>query len=239
MTGKQPRALGVIALAGALTLTGCAFGRHHAYHAANPRVMIRGSTVLALAVQDQRASLMMGKSPDFVGLSRGGFGNTFDIGTVSGQPLAVDFATSIGRGLASAGFRVIAVNVADRMLPQQLRDALFKTGAQRGLVVQIQEWKSDTYQNTALHYNVTVLVLDPSGQELGRAAINGNDNLGGSFWAPAGYAEDNVPVAYAQKLEQLLNDPAILRALAPAPSGPPPPQPAAPPAEPSVTVLSS
>ena len=104
---------------------------------------------------------------------------------------------------------------------------------------EIQEWKSDTYQNTALHYSVTVLVLDPSGQELGRAAINGNDNLGGSFWAPAGYAEDNVPPAYAQKLEQLLNDPAILRALAPAPSGPPPPQPAAPPTEPSVTVPSS
>jgi hypothetical protein len=239
MMRSPPHGIAVAMIFGcALALTGCAFGRHHAYHTANPRVMVRGSVVVALAVQDQRASLTMGKSPDFVGLSRGGFGNTFDIGTVSGQPLAVDFATSIARGLQNAGFRVIPVTVADRVLPEQLRDALFRTGAQRGLVVQIQEWKSDTYQNTALHYSVVLRVLDPAGEELGRTAISGSDNLGGSFWAPAGFAEDNVPPAYAHKLEQLLNDPAVLRALAPAPPRPPLP-PAPPPGAPSVIVPSS
>jgi hypothetical protein len=219
----------------ALAMSGCAFGRKHAYDG-NPRVP-RGSLSVALAVQDQRAYVLSGaKGANFVGLQRGGFGNPFDVTTASGQPLADDFVTSIRRGLQRAGYRVLPVPVSDRASPAQVQDALARTGAERGLVFLIQEWKADTQMQTALRYDVILRVFDGRGQELGRAVIGGNDTLGGSFMDPAGHAEEVVPRAYNHKLEQLLNDPSIVRALAPAPAAPPPAAPTPPPADaPSVT----
>jgi hypothetical protein len=221
----------------ALAISGCAFGRKHAYDG-NPRVP-RGSLSVALAVQDQRAYVLSGaKGTNFVGLQRGGFGNPFDVTTASGQPLADDFVTSIRRGLQRAGYRVLPVPVSGGASPAQVQDALARTGAERGLVFLIQESKADTQMQTALHYGVILRVFDARGQELGRAVIGGNDTLGGSFMDPAGHAEEAVPRAFNHKLEQLLNDPSIVRALAPPPPpAPPTPPPAAPPPAdaPSVT----
>src|SRR5262245_2078883 len=121
-----------VTFACALATAGCAFGRHHAYHLANPHMAHRGSLSVALAVLDQREPVVSGaKGPDFVGLSRGGFGNTFDIGTASRQPLADDFATSIGRGLEGAGHRVIPVRLSGGMSAAQVQDALLGARAER------------------------------------------------------------------------------------------------------------
>lgn len=220
----------------ALAISGCAVGRKIAYDG-NPR-MPRGSLSVALAVQDQRAYVLSGvKRANFVGLQRGGFGNPFDVTTASGQALADDFVTSIRRGLQRAGYRVLPVPVSGRASPAQVQDALAKTGAERGLLFVIQEWKTDTQMQTALYYGLILRVFDAGGQELGRAVISGNDTLGGSFMDPAGHAEEVVPHAYNHKLEQLLNDPSVVRALAPSPVAPPPPAPPmTPPADaPSVT----
>jgi hypothetical protein len=217
----------------AVVIGGCAIGRKHAYDNGSPR-MPRGSRSVALAVQDQRPAVLSGaKRPNFVGLQRGGFGNPFDVTTASGQPLAADFATSIRHGLMRAGYRVIPVPVSDRAAPAQVQAALAQTQAERGLMVQIQEWKADTQMRTALHYSVMLRVFDPAGQELGRAVVFGDDTLGGDFIDPAGHAEEAVPRAYIQKLEELLNSPAVVRALAPAPAVPAPPA-AEPEAVPSV-----
>ena len=111
-----------------------------------------------------------------------GFGNPFDVTTASGQPLAVDFGTSIRHGLQQAGYRVIPVAVSDRASPAQVQAALVEAQAERGLVVQIQEWKADTQMRTALRYGVMLRVLNPTGQELGRAVVAGDDTLGGDSW---------------------------------------------------------
>jgi hypothetical protein len=204
----------------AVAIGGCAIGRQHAYDNGSPR-MARGSLSVALVVQDQRPAVLSGaKRPNFVGFQRGGFGNPFDVTTASGHPLAVDFMTSIRHGLQRAGYRVIPVPVGDRADPAEVQEALVETRAERGLVFQIQEWKADTQMRTALHYGVMLRVLDPAGQELGRAVVAGNDTLGGDFIDPAGHAEEVVPRAYNHKLEELLNNPAVVRALAPAPAPP-------------------
>lgn len=215
-----------------LAISGCAIGRKQAYHDGNPRIP-RGSASVALVVQDQRPYVLSGaKRTTFVGLQRGGFGNPFDVTTVSGQALADDFVTSIARGLKRAGYRVLPVAVGDRASPAQVQDAMARTGAERGLHFLIQEWKADTQMNTSLHYGVMVRVLDPRGQELGRAVIDGIDTIPGSFMDPAGAAEESVPRAYNHKLQDLLNNPSVVRALAPAP---PPPEPAPPAEAPAVT----
>jgi hypothetical protein len=221
----------------ALTMAGCAIGRRHAYHDGNPRLSVRAATLVALAVQDQRNEVASGlKRANFVGFQRGGFGNPFDVTTLSGHSLAADFTVSIRRGLQRAGYRVVAVGVPDQAGPKQVQDLFRGAGAERGIVVEIREWKSDTYNNTALHYGVILRVLDPNGRELAHSSIAGNDSLGGSFFDPAGHAEEAVPRAYNEKLEELLNNPSVQRALAPTP--PPaaaPPAAPAPDAAPSVT----
>jgi hypothetical protein len=219
-------------------MAGCtrAAGRRHAYHLGNPQVMQQGSLVLALAVQDQRPYVLTGaERSTFVGLSRGGWGNAFDVTTVSGQTLSTDFATSIRRGLMSAGYSVKTVEIGDLASLAQIRIALLQTGAQRGLAVQIQEWKSDTFSGTALDYAVALAVFDGVGREIGRTAINGRDVVvfGRDVTNPGRRAEEAVPGAYARKLEELLNAPAIRRALGPPTAAPPPePPPAVPPAPP-------
>ena len=189
----------------------------------------RGSLSVALAVLDQRVAVLTGeKRPDFVGFSRGGYGNPFDVLTVSGQPLADDFATSIGRALQQAGYRVTRVRVSNQASPPEVQDALLGAQAERALMLLIHEWKSDTYNDTALHYQVTLRVLGAGGEEMARAELAGDDDLGGSFMDPGGFAEEAVPKAYKRRLERLLNDPAIVRALSP-----PPPPPAPPPTAPT------
>jgi len=219
---------------------GSAPGQRHAYHLGNPQVMQRGSLGLALAVQDWRPDVATGaKRSTFVGLSRNNVGKRSDVKTVSGQSLSADFADSIRRGLKTAGYSVTTVDVGERALLQQVRLELLRTGAQRGLAVQIQQWKSDTFSGTALDYDVALAVFDAVGQEIGRAAIKGHDVLvyGGHFIDPDVRAAQAISEAYARKLEELLNAPAIRRALAPPAAAPPeqrPAAPAAPPAAPAV-----
>jgi len=55
--------------------------------------------------------------------------------------------------------------------------------------------------------------MSRTGKPLGQAVQRGRDNLGGSAWNPAKHAEQTIPVVARAKLEQLLNDPAIVGAL--------------------------
>jgi hypothetical protein len=217
-------------------VAGCAYGRHLHYDAMSPFVEQGRSISLALAVQDQRDSVLSGGRADFVGLSRGGFGNSFDITTASGQPLAADFAVSIARGLQAAGYRVTIVRVMERSRPETVARALVKTGAERLLAIQIDVWKSDAYFHTRLYYGVTLRVLDAQGQELGRATVAGSDVVAHNELG------DALGRAYVEKLEGLLNHPAVKRALAPGstPVTPPSvaPSVAPPPGEPAVIVPS-
>jgi hypothetical protein len=204
-----------VLLGAVVAVAGCAYGRRYAYHLGTPMVEQGRAMAIALAVQDQRESVNAGGSPDFVGVSRGGFGNSFDVTTASGQPLAADFAVSIQRGLESAGYRVTPVRVMDRARTELVARTLAKTNAERLLAVTIDVWHSDTLNRSWLHYGVRLRVFDAGGHELGRAAVSGSDVLGSAFQDRENIAELAMPRACVQKLEKLLNDPAIKRALLP------------------------
>jgi hypothetical protein len=193
----------------ALAASGCAVGNKHNYTMA-PDLAVQGSRSVAVAAQDARPYVVSAeKTPNFVGLQRGGFGNPFDVTTESGRPLAEDFAAAIAASLSRRGYKATTVAVAPSTGGADARSLAAQAGAERVALVSIHEWKSDTYQNTALLYEVVLRVFDANGTELANNRVTGRDNLGGSAWNPPDHARGAVPVAYRRKLEELFAAPAV------------------------------
>jgi hypothetical protein len=193
---------------------GCAVGNQHQYSGIAPEVSVPSGNSIAVGVHDQRPYVVAGgKSEMFVGLSRGGFGNPFDVTTASGKPLADDFRATIADIFRRNGVNVKEITIRPASTGVQARDAVISAGQGRSLLLSLAEWKSDTYMNTALIYDVRLVVLDSAGKVLGDEALRGRDNLGGSAINPPAHAIEVVPGAYRRKLEELLNNPAIKKAL--------------------------
>ncbi|MFN2645769.1 MAG: hypothetical protein ABR570_12310 [Burkholderiales bacterium] len=196
-----------------LIVAGCAVGNQHVYHEGSAELAPSGGRALAVATQDLRPYVTSGdKAPNFVGLSRGGFGNPFDVTTASGNALAQDFSATIGRSLEAKGYKTTAVSVTGAP-PANVKELIAKAGKEGLALVTINEWKSDTMMNTALLYDLTVRVYDANGAQLAENRIGGKEDLGGSAINPPGHAKEAVPVAYRRKLEQLFNNDAVRQSL--------------------------
>jgi len=203
--------VGVLALFG---LGGCAVGNHQQYSGLVPDLKASGQHSVAVAVVDNRPYVVNGdKDPDFVGLQRGGFGNPFDVGTDSRQPLAADLAADIVAGLKQRGRATEAIAVKPGTPADEVLKAASATGKDRLLILDLRQWKSDTYTNTALIYNVEAKVCDATGHPLATVTKQGDDDLGGNLMDPPGHAKDAVPPATKAILESLLNAPEIAAAL--------------------------
>jgi hypothetical protein len=202
------------AVAGIALLTGgCAVGNQHAYTTETPQFAVNGTHSVAVGTEDARPYVLSAaKAPTFVGLSRGGFGNPFDVTTASGEPLASDFSATIARSLQQKGFKSTVVSIAGSTVADP-RALVSRAGAERLALVTIKEWKSDTYMNTKLLYDVTLQVFDPNGRQLAVNRISGSDNLGGNAINPPGHAKDAVPLAYKRKLEELFSSEAVIGSL--------------------------
>ena len=97
------------------------------------------------------------------------------------------------------------------MTPAEARQRVTGAGADRALVLTLQEWKSDTAVRVGLSYDVTMTVLDRTGAVLAEKRLEGRDNLGGATLPSQ--VGDMVAGAFKMKLEQLLDDPAVAAAL--------------------------
>ena len=197
-----------------LFLGACAVGNKHDYSGTAPEVMVRSGNSVAVGVHDQRPYVVSGnKTEMFVGLSRGGFGNPFDVTTASGNPLADDIRATIAQILKRNGIAVKEIAIRPTQSGVAARQVLATTGQARSLLLTLVEWKSDTYMNTALIYDVRLVVFDATGKVLADEVLRGRDNLGGSGVNPPGHANDAVPAAYRKKLEELLTNPAVRKGL--------------------------
>jgi hypothetical protein len=201
-------------------VSGCAIGVTHHYHDSIADLQATGAGVLAVAVQDARPYVVSGnKAPSFVGLSRGGYGNPFNVNTETGRPLAADIADSVCQSLQRKGFGCSVLETQpkdttdDAAMRTRAVEAANRRNATRVLFLVLNEWKSDTYQNTALLYDVVLVVLKPDGSTAATEHIQGRDNLGGSFWNPPGHSSQAVPIAFKAKIEQLLNSPKIVESM--------------------------
>jgi hypothetical protein len=201
-------------LSAALLATGCAVGNVHNYRdAAFPLAKDSGQAV-AVAVQDQRPYVLDGnKGPEFVGLSRGGFGNPFSVTTASGQPMADDMARAVASSLETAGYRPTVVALSPKEGMDAVRAKLAAARAPRALLLVVREWKSDTYMGTSLTYDLTLSVLDTGGAVLADKSDRGKRDLGASAWNPPAHARKAAPEMFSKMMGEFLSDEAIRKAL--------------------------
>lgn len=206
--------LGLLILA-VVALGGCwAIGQSYKLAEVLAMLVATGATTVLVATRDRRRYVTGGsKRVDFVGVLKGGFGNPFDVKNAGGSALADTFSEVASRSLKAKGFAASSVVTSPQEPPDQLKQRLLAESAERVILIDLDEWRSETMARVGMHYDVTLTVMDKQGTVLAKSRIEGKDVLGGSFWNPAGLAKKKVPAAFKDHLEQLLNDSAIVAAL--------------------------
>jgi hypothetical protein len=196
-----------------LVLIGCAAGARYDYRSQSVILPLQGDgqTTLVLQVEDQRPYVLSGdKSPDFVGLQRGGWGNAFDVTTVSGASLTEDMATSIGKSLEDAGFRIVPVKGATELAG--LTRLAEQKGASRILQLRVREWKSDIYMGIRLTFDLDLAVYDAAGERLAENRMQGDEPVGGAKMSPSRNSQ-HMAEEFSKRIGYLFNNPAIRDAL--------------------------
>lgn len=195
-------------------MSGCAVGNKHNYHNVIAQLEATNTFVVAVGTHDTRPYILDGnKNPNFVGLSRGGYGNTFNITTLTGNALAQDMSEAIKNSFSKKGYDAKIINIEPGDNFNTAINKLKESKAFRLVYLKLTNWKSDTYTNTALIYDAQLKILDADGKMIAQKIIKGRDNLKGSVMNPPAHAKKVVPEAFSHKLEELLNDPAVQKAL--------------------------
>lgn len=204
---------GISILFASFALAGCAIGNSYNYRDADIAVRAEGSGPIGLTVIDRRPYVLSGdKSPAFVGLQRGGFGNPFDVSTESGKPLADEIQAAMADALGDRGYKVVELASSSDNEATVTR-AVATQGLPRNLLLVLFEWKTDAMARLGLSYSLRLQVLDASGQAVATASSSGTkESLG-----PAGFENQNAVLAQqalAEHIEALFNDPEIQSAMA-------------------------
>lgn len=193
-----------------LLASACAVGNQYDYK--NQAIEFNADTdqKVGVAVVDQRAYVLSGeKTPNFVGLQRGGFGNPFDVTTKSNEPLADSISFAIVEGLKKKNVNasvLIAEPTADL---NEVKASIASSGMSRFLMVYLTEWKTDTFVNSKLVYDVKATVANSEQSVLAENSLVGSRKLLGETSDPF----DNVPIGYRKLIKDLVNDPKLLNAL--------------------------
>ncbi len=196
-----------------LLLIGCVVGQKYNFGDVQADFSASGTKRIGVAAQDQRPYVLSGKKgPDVVGLLRGGYGNPFNVTTESGKPFAEDVTNVVSSSLAKRGFSTTPVVVLPDEPSTKVMEKLLTTQGATLVLVTINEWRSDTYVNCGLYYDLNLRVFDKSGQLIAENKVQGSDNLGGSF-NTASHTKTVVPANFKKRLEELFNNPAVVKAL--------------------------
>ncbi|MGV8996465.1 MAG: hypothetical protein ACOH12_05915 [Parvibaculaceae bacterium] len=196
-------------------LAGCAVGNKIDYSQQYPAMapITQGQTV-TLGLQDMRPYVLSGdKDANFVGVQRGGYGNPFDVTTSSGRPLADDLLMTFSSALKRGGANVTSTTVAGSKSVAQAVEQLGKNGSNRVMLISFPEWKSDSFMNSWVMYDVTAKVFDKGGKLLGEKHLQGKQ----SVVAGAAYADNEaantITDAFSVVIKDLMNAPEIVAAL--------------------------
>jgi hypothetical protein len=197
-------------------LNGCAVG--NVYNFTDTRADLKISPAkgksAAVATHDQRAAVLSGECvPAYVGLQRAGFGNPWRVNTESGLPFADDLTNAVSESLSARGYRSLPVYIKYSDDRTKILELMKASKAERNLLFVIKKWESDTYTNIGLNYEIELNVFDENMTKLASTSIAEVKTIPGSAWDPPRAARREVPLAFKQVLENLLNDPKIQLAL--------------------------
>ena len=165
-----------------ILLSGCAIGQTVNYDTGSwtfdtDRIAEKQATVI---FYDQRPYVLSGnKDPNFVGLLRSLAGIPYPVSTQSGRPMTDDMAILMRNTLRAHGSNAKVVAVPHSINPRDTHLVAERNGGQAPfLLFTFFEWKTDTYTEPVLHYNVELSVLDKDGEILSSERSSGIDQLG-------------------------------------------------------------
>lgn len=201
-------------MAAAWLLSGCGDLYRINYSNIRADLTYRGSRSVAVGVLDQRPYVLSGENdPKFVGTMRGGYGNPFDLWTQSDLRLVDEMAATVAESLRSNGFTVLAVKAAVGEDGSGLLSEMKSAGADRLIFLDVKDWWSDYYpasfgpERTELIMKVELKVMNRQQEILATSRLQGTES------PPSGWPKDTIPGLYRKKMTELLNDPAVQRAL--------------------------
>jgi len=193
-------------------LGGCATVDEIGYADSRVELPSTGSSKsLAVTVLDQRTYVIFGKrTEDFAGAVRSGAAVPYPLSTPSGKPLAAEMTQAIAGALSRQGQSTRAVVVPMSAGREGALEALKASGAERLLLFNCRDWKTDTRKNTRLDYDLTLEVLDARGELLANKHISGSALENG---VEIDGAQAVAQKWFAEKFGELLADPGIASAL--------------------------
>ncbi|WP_263142477.1 hypothetical protein [Pseudomonas sp. RIT-PI-AD] len=148
----------IVLLALVSQLAACAFGRRIDYTTAVPNLNLATRDTVAVSVIEERPYVLSrSKHPNYVGTMRGGYYNPFNVVTLSGGSLATDLQQALVSGLQRSGIKANT---------QIYKATKSENPGEVLLVIQVREWKSDTYVHTRFDYDLTATVYDHQGKTL-------------------------------------------------------------------------
>ena len=128
--------------------------------------------------------------------------------------MADDFIGIVKNALEKNGNNLKIVITRSGLSKEDVLSELMKTGAARQMYMDIREWKTDTYMKADLYCLVHLTVFDQNGNTLAETNIKSNaEAFGGSFWNPKKAAKKGALKAVKLKLEALINDNIVVKAL--------------------------
>jgi hypothetical protein len=198
-----------VSLAALILISGCAVGVKHNYVIDTLLIEAEAKNSFVVGTLDHRAYVLNSrKNENFVGLSRGGFGNPFDVTTLSGNPLATDISESIALSLRKGG---VDAEVLPLERSQSVTDAskqLFSKRAQRTLLLTLREWKGDSMMRVSFTYDFDLNIFDQAGSLLVKKQVIGDEVLGSSDpFTPGG--GDKIGTRFRTLMQNLFDDPEV------------------------------
>jgi hypothetical protein len=170
----------------------------------------KGGSTVAVGGLDERELLRKGEiEPEYVGMTRGGYGNPFLVKTASKQPFAQEAAQVVA---ASLGGRVRGP-VRSYSTREAALHALRATGAQRLALLRVKSWESDTLINTSVNIDLVLEVYNSAGKLLASSSDAAYRDLGGNIASPPMHARKVVIAELGRSLTKLMEQPAVASAL--------------------------
>lgn len=191
----------------AIAASGCAAGNRYDFSKTAPMPGFHSEQSVAVASHDQRPDVTSGRyEPDYVGVQRDALGNPFRVHTQSGHPFVRHAAESLAAALKDSGFNAETVLIqppdADR---EHALETMLRVNADRYILLTVNQWKSDTYSNIGLEYDLDLTVYNAEGKFLAKNTLTGTESIPGSLLKPAAAAARKIPRAYQRILGKLLD----------------------------------
>ena len=169
---------------------------------------------VAVAVYDQRSYVVSGeKPPAYIGQHKLRFGDPYDALTETGKAMSSEFTQRMANTLSSNNQTYKPVFLSAKAGRSTAISELLSEDAERYVLLTLKEWRSKTFVDTELSYDIQVEVFDAQGEILARRKSSGHDTFGGSFAAgPVTNAKAALKSAFENKM-RLMSDPQVKLAL--------------------------